>query len=75
MNDIRPSEPAQKQWSDWVSNGQRATSPDQGGDLRVWDERPLRPELINFCLADVIYLPRYEELLSPPAVLSANGPK
>ncbi|QRV86753.1 3'-5' exonuclease [Ceratobasidium sp. AG-Ba] len=58
MNDIRPSESAQKQWSDWINNGQKAISPDLGGDLRVWDERPLRPELINYCLADVVYLPR-----------------
>ncbi|KAG9076306.1 hypothetical protein FS749_011937 [Ceratobasidium sp. UAMH 11750] len=58
MNDIRPSESAQQQWSDWVNNGQKSISPDLGGDLRVWDERPLRPELVNYCLADVVYLPR-----------------
>ncbi|CAE7079115.1 unnamed protein product [Rhizoctonia solani] len=58
MNDIRPSESAQQQWSDWISNGQRTVSPELGGDLRAWDERPLRQELVNYCLADVIYLPQ-----------------
>jgi hypothetical protein len=59
MNDIRPSESAQQQWSDWITSGQRCISPELGGNLRVWDERPLRQELVNYCMADVIYLPRW----------------
>ncbi|CAE6434270.1 unnamed protein product [Rhizoctonia solani] len=72
MNDIRPSESAQQQWSDWITSGQKFISPELGGNLRVWDERPLRQELVNYCMADVIYLPRllqvYESKLSnkPP---------
>lgn len=62
MNDIRPSGTAQQQWSDWISNGQKCISPELGGDLRAWDERPLRNELVNYCLADVIYLPRLLEV-------------
>ncbi|CAE6477468.1 unnamed protein product [Rhizoctonia solani] len=58
MNDIRPSGSAQQQWSDWISNGQKTVSPELGGNLRAWDERPLRQELVDYCLADVIYLPR-----------------
>ncbi|KAG8691193.1 hypothetical protein FRC11_005977, partial [Ceratobasidium sp. 423] len=58
MNDIRPSESAQQQWSDWISSGQKTVSPELGGNLRAWDERPLRQELANYCLADVIHLPR-----------------
>ncbi|CAE6434795.1 unnamed protein product [Rhizoctonia solani] len=62
MNDIRPSGPAQQQWSDWISTGQKCVSPELGGDLRTWDERPLRQELVNYCLADVMYLPRLLEV-------------
>jgi hypothetical protein len=58
-NDIRPSTAAQQQWSDWISKGQKCISPELGGDLRAWDERPFRQELVNYCLADVIYLPRW----------------
>ncbi|KAB5595240.1 hypothetical protein CTheo_1318 [Ceratobasidium theobromae] len=67
-NDIRPSAGTQQKWSEWISKGQKCISPELGGDLRVWDERPLRQELVNYCLADVIYLPRllqvYEAKLS-----------
>ncbi|QRW26895.1 3'-5' exonuclease [Rhizoctonia solani] len=68
MNDIRPSEAVQQQWTDWISSGQKCISPELGGNLRAWDERPLRQELVNYCMADVIYLPRllqvYESKLS-----------
>lgn len=62
INDIRPPESAQQQWSSWVSSGQKCVSPELGGSLRAWDERPLRGELINYCLADVVYLPRLLEV-------------
>ncbi|ELU43835.1 3'-5' exonuclease domain-containing protein [Rhizoctonia solani AG-1 IA] len=62
MNDIRPSEAVQQQWTNWISSGQKCISPELGGNLRAWDERPLRQELVNYCMADVIYLPRNKPL-------------
>mmetsp|Transcript_23899 Transcript_23899/g.65115 ORF Transcript_23899/g.65115 Transcript_23899/m.65115 type:complete len:371 (-) Transcript_23899:15-1127(-) len=44
--------------------GIRLFAPELGGSYSVWEERPLKPELVTYCAADVKYLLQMKALWS-----------
>lgn len=56
----------------WKANkemGLNLFAPDRGGSYAVFNERPLRKEIEEYCIQDAVYLPRlwlrYDKMLSP----------
>lgn len=50
---------------DWLRSkqaGEQLWNPGKGGRYEVFNERPLRPEIIKYCAQDVILLPQLWEL-------------
>lgn len=44
-------------------------APEKGGSYAILNERPMRPEILDYCIQDVKYLPnlwmRYDKKMSP----------
>ncbi|KAK8085235.1 hypothetical protein PG997_006506 [Apiospora hydei] len=50
--------PAEKQtWAEGKKKGYALFCPDKGGDQQAFNQRPLAQELMDYCAADVRYLP------------------
>ena len=58
------------EWQQIKETGTRLFSPEKGGRYQVFNERPLRPEIVNYCVKDVMLLPKlyevYRSKLRPP---------
>ncbi|KAK8045474.1 hypothetical protein PG993_005498 [Apiospora rasikravindrae] len=46
------------EWDSAKAAGKDLFAPDAGGSFEVFNVRPLRPEIISYCVGDVYYLPR-----------------
>ncbi|KAK6517514.1 hypothetical protein TWF281_004166 [Arthrobotrys megalospora] len=62
--------PQMKKWHDGKRIGKRLFASDQGGHANVFNERPLRPEIAEYCVQDVVLLGklwlRYNSTLNSP---------
>lgn len=57
---ITPSE--RKTWSTMKENGKRLFAPEKGGNFEVFNERPLREQIVEYCVQDVVLLPDLYEV-------------
>lgn len=56
--DLTTAYSLQMEWLQAKETGERLWSPKKGGRYEVFNERPLRPEIIKYCAQDVTLLPR-----------------
>jgi len=64
------SAPAKAEWQRAKEVGRRLYDPKKGGRYEIFNERPMRPEIIRYCAGDVALLPGlynvYNAKLCPP---------
>lgn len=51
-----------RRWEELKQQGRRLFAPEQGGSFSVFDDRPLRPDIIEYCAQDVQLLPVLREV-------------
>lgn len=49
-------------WKDIKDAGPKLFAPEKGGSYEVFNERPLKPEIVDYCTHDVTLLPRLWQL-------------
>ncbi|KAI9041805.1 ribonuclease H-like protein [Aspergillus affinis] len=68
-HDLFMSEVERKAWVASKEKGIKLFAPERGGSYEVFNERPLRKEIVRYCVEDVHYLPRlwdvYDRKLTP----------
>ena len=57
-NDLQLTLQEQKVWKDTKQRGLDLFEPGRGGSYELFNERPMRPEIFNYCAQDVMYLPK-----------------
>ena len=63
--DVTSMTRAQKsRWESVKDTGKKLFAPEQGGSYQVWNERPLAPELMEYCVQDVLLLPELRDRYS-----------
>lgn len=55
--------PAEKRaWNTFKEKGGQAFKPEKGGSYEVFNKRPLHPDLIIYCVQDVVCMPGLYEV-------------
>lgn len=60
--DLDLSYSEQRNWQVSKEQGKRLFAPELGGSYAIFDERPMAPEMIEYCTQDVAYMPRLREV-------------
>lgn len=60
--DARITFTERRRWQDVKKRGQSLFNPAQGGDFAVFDQRPLSPDLREYCVQDVCLMPGLRQL-------------
>jgi len=73
QNNKKLSDSAKKTWQRAKDTGKRLYDPQKGGRYEVFNERPLKLELLTYCRQDVELLPSLWELYSCKLRVPTNG--
>ena len=61
LNDAPISAQQKQSWRAVKDRGAELFAPDKGGDYRVFNARPLKEEILAYCVQDVRFLPLLRE--------------
>lgn len=73
QSNTKLSDSAKKTWQLVKETGKRFFDPQIGGRYEVFNERPLKPEVLTYCRQDVDLLPSLWELYSCKLRVPTNG--